>query len=61
MKTTFRLCLQATISLLFSATDMPDMRWIPFGGMNFKPEAILESFGSTKKDQNFTHSLTVHK
>ena len=59
-KLNFRICPNATVSLLVSRSDMHDMRRCSIVGKNKQHDAILESFGTTKKNHNFAHSLTVN-
>ena len=46
-KLNFRTCLNSTISLFVSRSDMSEMRCFPIGGMKKQHDAILESFGTT--------------
>ena len=45
----FRTCPKATISLLFSRSDMSEMRCFPFGGTKKQHDGILESFSKTEE------------
>ena len=46
---TLPFCLQSTISLLASRSDVPDVRCFSIGSMKNQYDAFLESFGTPKK------------
>ena len=48
-KLNFRICLNSTISLLVTRSDMLHMRCFSIGGIKNQQDAILGSFGTTEE------------